>query len=124
MRGRAQVIVRSGLTLIALLSDLVEKFGCRGIGACRARQGAVDVVGPLVDRRRDAGEPCQELVRSGSVNSEATSGRSCTARGWSSPTMEVSSRALRIPSFEEKSRYTVADGTSECSLIASTVVAA
>ena len=68
--------------------------------------------------------PARSLCGSGSANSEATSGRSCTASGWSSPAIDVSSRALRIPSFEEKSRYTVAVGTSECSLIASMVVAA
>ena len=53
------------LTSIALLSDLVEKLGCRGIGTGRARKDAVDVVGPLIDRRRDTGEPGEELVRVG-----------------------------------------------------------
>jgi hypothetical protein len=37
--------------------------------------------------------------------------------------METSRRALRIPRLEENSRYTVAGGTSESSLIASIVVA-
>ena len=60
---------------------------------------------------------------SGSSNDEATSARSCSEMGWSSPATEASSSALRIPGFDEKSRYTVATGTSACSLIASTVVA-
>jgi len=46
------------------------------------------------------------------------------ATAWSSPPTETSRTALRIPSLEENSRYTVACGVSERSLIASMVVAA
>ncbi len=52
-----------------------------------------------------------------------TCGRSGIATGWSSPAMEMSSSALRMPSFAENSRYTVATGTSASALMASTVVA-
>ena len=38
-------------------------------------------------------------------------------------TMEMSSRDLRMPCFDANSRYTVAEGTSAASLIASIVVA-
>src|SRR6266581_1020678 len=48
-------------------------------------------------------------------------GRSAMATASSSPPIETSSRALRIPSLEENSRYTVVGGVSERSLIASTV---
>ena len=67
--------------------------------------------------------PARSFSGSGSAKSAATWGRSCNDSAWSSPAMDTSSRALRIPSFEENSRYTVAAGTSERSLMASMVVA-
>jgi hypothetical protein len=59
-----------------------------------------------------------------SANSTRVPARSCKEAAWSSPAIETSSSALRIPSLEENSRYTVADGTSAASLMASIVVAA
>ena len=52
-----------------------------------------------------------------------TWGRPAIGTSSSSPTMETSNSALRMPCFDENSRYTVAGGTSARSLIASMVVA-
>ena len=60
----------------------------------------------------------------GSASSARTCGRSAIATASSSPPTETSSTALRMPSFEAKSRYTVAGGVSDRWLIASIVVAA
>ena len=55
--------------------------------------------------------------------SDRTWGRSAIGTAWSSPTIDTSNSALRIPCFDEKSRYTVAGATAASSLMASTVVA-
>ena len=67
--------------------------------------------------------PASSRWGSDSANSAATSDRSGTATGSSSPAIDVSRSALRMPSFDENSRYTVAGGTSARALIASMVVA-
>jgi hypothetical protein len=67
-------------------------------------------------------KPASWFVGSGSARSDRTGRRSAIATASSSPTMETSRRALRIPRLDPNSRYTVADGTSESSLIASIVV--
>ena len=91
--------------------------------SCRADEDAID-------RRCSASSPgrrcrrTRELVLgSGSARSDRTGGRSANGTASSSPAMETSSRALRIPRFDENSRYTVAGGTSARSLMASIVVA-
>jgi len=61
---------------------------------------------------------------SGSEISAWTRGRSSSGTASSSPAIETLNSCLRIPSFDENSRYTVAGGTSDRSLMASIVVAA
>ena len=57
--------------------------------------------------------PGMDLSRgSGLATRERTCGRSAIATASSSPAIETSSRALRIPSLEENSRYTVGWGVS------------
>ena len=51
------------LSSAALLLHRGEELGCRGVGSGRAHEDSVDVVGPFVDRGRDAGEPQEELRR-------------------------------------------------------------
>jgi hypothetical protein len=68
--------------------------------------------------------PDNWFLGSRSARSARTWGRSGNPTVWSSPAIERSSSALRIPSLEENSRYTVAGGTSDRSLMASIVVAA
>jgi len=43
--------------------NLVEERGCCGVGSGSAHENTVNVVGPLVDRGRDAGEAGEELDR-------------------------------------------------------------
>ncbi len=71
-----------------------------------------------------AAKPVSVSRGSGFATRERTCGRSAIATASSSPAIEMSSTALRIPSLEENSRYTVGWGVSESSLIASIVVAA
>jgi hypothetical protein len=92
------------LPSVALLLSLVEEVGCCGVGTGSAHENTVNIVGPLVDRGRDASEAGEELDRSGSANSDATFGRSGTVSGWSSPAIDVPVSALRMPSFDAKSR--------------------
>jgi hypothetical protein len=68
-------------------------------------------------------EPATMFLGSGSERSDRTGGRSAIGTASSSPAMDTSMRALRIPRLDENSRYTVAGGTSETALIASIVVA-
>ena len=49
-------------------------------------------------------KPASCFLGLGSANSAATWGRSCTARASSSPAMERSPSAFRMPSLEENSR--------------------
>ena len=76
------------------------------------------------DLAQQRGERRQLPFGPSAENSARTCGRSAMATDSSSPPIETSSMALRIPSLEENSRYTVVGGVSERSLIASMVVAA
>ncbi len=67
-------------------------------------------------------KPASLRAGSGSASRARTAGRSVIGTSSSSPPIDTSSRALRMPSLDANSRYTVAGGTSERSLIASTVV--
>src|SRR6266536_4354709 len=67
-------------------------------------------------------KPESWFLGSGSSKSARACGRFCNGTASSSPAMETSSSALRIPSLDENSRYTVAGGTSDSSLMASIVV--
>ena len=89
-----------------------------------ADEDAVDRRDPRVHLRGDRRRSPRAARRgSGRSSSARTCGRSAIGTSSSSPTMETSSRALRMPCFDENSRYTVAAGTSASSLIASIVVA-
>ena len=68
-------------------------------------------------------KPVSCFFGSGSAKSDRTGVRSANGTALSSPTIETSRSALRIPCLDEKSRYTVAGGTSDSVLIASIVVA-
>lgn len=69
-----------------------------------------------------ATKPATCFFGSGSASGSRTLERSGSEIGSSSPAIDTSMIALRIPRLEEKSRYTVAGGTSEWALMASIVV--
>ena len=85
---------------------------------------SVQAAAAAITSLTSAANPVSWSLGSSAERSARTCGRSSMATAWSSPATETSSRALRIPSLEENSRYTVGCGVSERSLIASMVVAA
>src|SRR3954454_23351175 len=93
-------------------------------GSERAASARMRWIGALrpIRSRSIAAKPASWFSGSGSERRARTCGRSSMATAWSSPAIEKSRRALRIPSFDENSRYTVACGVSDSSLIASMVV--
>jgi hypothetical protein len=106
---------RTGDLLLALIP--VARLSGKQRGGVRIRTGCaeqdpVDGLGPGHDTGGDACEACELVSGIGILMAS------------SSPATETSSSALRIPSLDENSRYTVAAGTSDCSLMASIVVAA
>ena len=117
-------IADSPLALLPLVGQLVEQRRGVGVRRGRTRRGC-DRSGPSSSsrRRRVATKPATLFLGSGSVRSDRTVGRSASGTASSSPTIETSRRALRIPRLDENSRYTVAGGTSDRALIASIVVA-
>ena len=112
------------LALLPLPGQLGEQRGSVRIGARCAEEDPVKGLGPRHDAADDPARPDSWFLGSGFASNARTWGRSCIVTAWSSPAIKTWSSALRIPSFEENSRYTVAGGTSERSLMASIVVAA